>query len=193
MPPVPLTDELYALGWSPANAFAVLERRTGAGGPTVVRFRVLNLVDDQVLFEKQWPDWGPSENRDAWWAAREAEVDEVFSRFSLIASDRQMGQFPLINDNEYDTLVLRSGRNSFDPSWIDRLEIVVHSTGRGLKTVGDGTGYWRWASFLGFVPSPFEDRVALIVLVQPAGWLGAAQPLRFLISGLSLKAGFPKP
>ena len=191
-PPVPLTDELYALGWSPDNAFAVLERLTGTDGKKTARFQVFNLVDDSLLYEKSWPDWGDDENEQAWWSAKENEVNAVFTRFALVPTDWQMGEFPLINDNEFYTAALRAGRSS-EPGWIDRLEIVVHSTGRGLKTVGDHSGYWRWATLLGFVPSPFENRVALILLIQPTGWNGTQQPLRFLVAGLSLKAGFPKP
>jgi hypothetical protein len=189
VPPLPLADELYALGWSPDNRFAYLERRTVDAG-TLVRLRVLDTVDDTVVFEKEWPGWADDAARDAWWNARQTEIDALFTRFGLEPTDRQLGQFPLIVDNEFYTLVLRPARSG---DWIDRLELVVHSTGRGLKTVRDGEGFWRWATLLGFVPSPFENRVALILLVQPAGWLGDKQPLRFLVSGLSLKAGFPQP
>lgn len=189
VPPIPLTDQLYALGWSPDNRFAYLERR-GVDSGTRVRLRVLDTVDDTIVFDKEWPGWTSDDDRDAWWSAHEAEVDTVFTRFGLQPTDRQLGQFPLIVDNEYYTLVLRPGHSG---GWIDRLELVVHSTGRGLKTVRDGEGFWRWATLLGFVPSPFENRVALVLLVQPVGWQGDKQPLRFLVSGLSLKAGFPQP
>lgn len=191
-PPVPLSDELYALGWSARGAFAVLERLTGTEGQKTVRFQVWDLVEDALLYEATWPDWGDDDAQAAWWSAKDDEVNAVFTRFSLVPTDWQMGEFPLINDDEYFTAALRAGRSS-DTAWITRLEIVVNSTGRGLKTVGDLDGYWRWATLLGFVPSPFESRVALVLLVQPAGWNGVGQPLRFLISGLSLKAGFTKP
>lgn len=189
VPPVPLTDQLYALGWSPDNRFAYLERRTVDSG-TLVRLRVLDTVDDTIVYEHEWAGWATDAARDAWWAAHQAEAEAVFARFKLEPTDRQLGQFPLIVDNEYYTLVLRPGRTN---GWIDRLEVVVHSTGRGLKTVRDGEGFWRWATLLGFVPSPFENRVVLVLLVQPAGWRGEGQALRFLVSGLSLKAGFPQP
>jgi len=191
-PPVPLGDELYALGWSPSNNFAILEHRTGIKSPSI-RFCVLNMVDDQLLYEEDWPDWGDGDQKDGWWAAREKGVEAVFSRYQLVPTDRQMGVFPLIVDNEFYTLALRKGHSFADSAWINGLEVVVNSTGRGLKTVAEGVGFWRWASLLGFIPSPFENRVALILVVQPAGWAGEKQPLRFLVSGLSLKAGFPKP
>jgi len=191
-PPVPLTDELYALGWSRSNAFAVLEHRTLTDDQRRLRLRVYDLVEDRVLWEKEWPDWGTADPQ-VWWTAKMSEVEPVFSRFRLEPTQLQLGVFPLILDNEFYTLVLRSAKSAEDSAWIDRLEIVVHSTGRGLKTVRDGEGFWRWASLVGFIPSPFENRLALVLLVQPAGWQGPRQPLRFLVSGLSLKAGFPKP
>ena len=191
VPPLPLADELYALGWSPSNTFAYLEKRTLETG-TAVRLRVLNTIDDSIVWEKEWAGWASDTERDSWWSKHQGEADAVFARFGLVPTDRQLGQFPLIVDNEFYTLVLRLGRQA-GTDWIDRLEVVVHSTGRGLKNVRDGEGFWRWATLLGFVPSPFENRVALVLLVQPAGWQGTAHPLRFLVSGLSLKAGFPQP
>lgn len=192
-PPVPLADELYALGWSRNSAFAVLERRVLGGSRYAVRLRVYDMVEDSVLWEKEWPDWGDAENRDTWWAGKEVEVEQIFTRFQLEPTQWQLGVFPVILDDEFYSLVLRSARNTEDPTWIDRLEIAVHSTGRGLKVLQNGGGFWRWATLLGFIPSPFESRLALVLLVQPAGWGGGDQPVRFLISGLSLKAGFPKP
>lgn len=190
-PPVPLTDELYALGWSRDNAFAWMVRRTLVDGSREVVFEVDNLVDDQVLSRTVWPDWGPDDAQGAWWDGHEPQADEVFRRWRLEPIDNQLGQFPLILDNEYFTVVVRT--ESPAPGWVAQLTVLVNSTGRGLKTVGEIPGYWRWVTLLGFIPSPFENRLALVGLVQPAGWLGAGQPLRFVVWGVSLKAGFPKP
>ena len=192
-PPVPLSDELYALGWSRTSAFAVLERRVIDDNTRVVRLRVYDVVEDKVLWEKQWPDWGEDADQAAWWTPKEAEVEQIFSRFGLEPTQLQLGVFPLIADEEFYTLAVRPTRDPTDPTWISRLEIAVNSTGRGLKTIRNGGGFWRWATLLGFIPSPFESRLALVLLVQPAGWQGVKEPLRFLITGLSLKAGFLKP
>lgn len=191
-PPLPLTDEFYALGWSRDNAFAFLERRS-VGGGRELRLRVVDLVEDRVLFQQEWPDWGEEGARDGWWEAKAPVVADLFARFGLVPTSWQLGVFPLILDNEFYTLALRTVPSARDSAWIERLEILVHSTGRGLKTVKDASGYWRWAALLGFLPSPFENRLALVLLVQPAGWDGDLQPLRFFVTGLSLKAGFPKP
>ena len=190
-PPVPLQDELYALGWSRANALAVLEHRRG-GGIHDARFRVLDLVEDRVLFEAVWPGWEEG-GRETWWESHRDEAVSVFSRFGLTPTTWQLGVFPLILDNEYYTVALRPQFSRRDPGWIDRLDLLVHSTGRGLKTVASLPGYWRWAALLGFLPSPYENRLALVLVVQPSGWEGSEPPLRFLVVGLSLKAGFPPP
>lgn len=188
VPPVPLTDEYYALGWSPRNAFASMVRRGLPGGGGEVVFQVADLVTDEVLLRTVWPDWG--DDQAGWWAAREAEADAAFRRFGLEPTTWQLGEFPLILDNEYYTAALRADRTG---GLIVRLEAEIASTGRGLKAVWSAEGAWRWAAPLGFLASPYENRLALVLLVQPAGWAGKDQPLRFLVSGLSLKAGFPKP
>jgi len=191
-PPVALADELYALGWSRKNEFAVLERRSLGPGTKEIRFRILDLVEDTVVVEQTWPDWG-DQGQDEWEKVYGPRLEELFSRFSLQPTSWQLGVFPLILDNEYYTPVLRTHPHPDDPTWLEGLEILIYSTGRGLKTVKKAQGYWRWATLVGFVPSPFENRLALILLVQPAGWEGKQQSLRFLVTGLSLKAGFPKP
>jgi hypothetical protein len=193
VPPVALTDEFYALGWSRSNAFAYLVRRTLVAGSREVDLEVVDVVADEPLARVVWPDWGSDDAQDDWWQAHEAEADDVFRRWHIEAIDNQLGQFPLILDNEYFTLVQRPGADRRAPGWIDSLTVLVNSTGKGLKTVGEATGYWRWAALLGFIPSPFENRVVVVGLVQPVGWLGPRQPLRYVVSGLSLKAGFPKP
>jgi len=193
VPPVALDDQFYALGWSRNNAFASLVRRTLPDGSREVRFEIDNLVEDKVLLRSVWPDWGEPQAQESWWADRQSEVEAAFSRWSLQSVDFQLGEFPVILDNEFLTLVLRTETDPRDARVIDRLQVVAHSTGRGLKVVSGTPGAWRWAALLGFIPSPFENRVALVLAVQPVGWLGDRQPLRFLVSGLSLKAGFPKP
>lgn len=192
-PPLSLEDELFVLGWSRANALAVLERRSLSPGEKETRIRVVDLVEDKVLAEEHWADWGDETQMAAWWQHREPQVDGIFRRFDLTPTTWQLGAFPLILDNEFYTPVLRRVIDSGDSRWITQLEILIHSTGRGLKTVKVVDGYWRWATLLGFVPSPFENRLAVVLLVQPVGWAGEKQPLRFLVTGLSLKAGFPKP
>ncbi len=193
VPPLALVDELFVLGWSRANKLAYLERRSMPAQPEVNRFQIIDLVEDRVVFVKEWPSWGSGVSKESWWADHEDEFSDLFLRFQLTPVDAQLGLFPLILDNEFYTLVLRTTLSQTDSSWIERLEVVVNSSGRGIKTVRDEIGYWRWAAVLGFLPSPFENRLALVLLVQPAGWLGTTQPLRFQVSGLSLKAGFPKP
>jgi len=188
--PVALSDQFIALGWSRANALAFIELRT-VGSRVEARLRILDLVEDRLLEEVALDDW--QVDRAHWWSVNEAKVVPVLQRFSIIPNDWQLGQFPLILDNEYYTVALKTFAKSTEPVWIDRLELVVHSTGRGTKTVRTLEGYWRWATILGFLPSPFENRVAVILVVQPSGWLGKEEPLRFIVSGLSLKAGFPTP
>jgi hypothetical protein len=191
-PPVPLTDQLFVLGWSPEGALAVLERRT-VDAQFELRLRVYDLVEDRVLFQTGWPDWNAAVGPVPWWADHQAELSRIFDQFHLTSVDYQLGEFPLILDNEYYSLAVRLTSDRVSDGEKDRLTAVVRSTGRGLKTVLDSRGLWRWAAPLGFIPSPFENRLALVLAVQPVGWEGDRQPLRFVISGLSLKAGFPKP
>ncbi|NNM67438.1 MAG: hypothetical protein HKM06_05460, partial [Spirochaetales bacterium] len=74
--------------------------------------------------------------------------------------------------------------------WGTHLRLLLHGGGLGTKTVLDRNGLWRRALLIGFVPSPFEDRLLIIVAVQPTGWEGAETPIQFLLVGASLVVGF---
>lgn len=187
VPPVPLEGQLYALGWSADGKFATLETRPGAAA----RLRVADLVEDRIVDERVWSD--AVGDPEPWWPTHEAEADALFRRWSLEPNTWQLGQFPLILDNEYYTLALRKEPLAGQPGVWGRWEALVASTGRGQKSVAAFDGAWRWVSVLGFVPSPFENRVALILVFQPVGWDQGRQSLSFGVVGVSLKAGFRQP
>lgn len=191
VPPVALADEFYALGWSPNNQFAYLVRRSLPDGQYQLVLKIDDLVQDKTLYQAEWADWG--HDQDGWWQAQGPGIEARFRQWGVVPTTYQLGEFPLILDNEYFTVVLRPEAEPRAPGWVGRWTVLAHSTGRGIKTVQTLSGYWRWAAVLGFIPSPFENRVALVTLVQPAGWAGPGQPLRFGVTGLSLKAGFPTP
>lgn len=191
-PPVGLTDQLYFVGWSRTNRIATLEKRHEGEFPRAI-LSVVDLVGDEVLAKKTWESWEDDDDAELWWQNHQSEIAPLLNQYAIEAIDYQLGVFPLILDNEFYTLVLQEQVRREDLGRISRLTAIVNSTGRGTKTIWSRDGYWQWAQFVGFVPSPFENRLALVFLVQPTGWQGTHEPLRFLLAGMSLKAGFPKP
>ena len=190
-PPVPLVDELSILGMGSNNVIALLER-SQVGSSWRVRTKGLDLVNDSVLWQQDWEDWGDEDLFSLWWETHRNEISIPLQRWKISPLNYQLGEFPVILDEEYYQAFLRR-TNDVATGLLARLEVILQSTGRGVKTVLDLTGTWRWATLLGFVPSPFENRLALVLLIQPEGWAGDQQPLRFLVTGASLKAGFELP
>jgi len=190
-PPVPLTDELSILGMGANNLLALLER-SRVGSSWRVRTKVIDLVKDSILWQQDWEDWGDEDLFPVWWETNRPLIAATLQKWKINPLDYQLGEFPVILDDEYYQAYLRRTKD-VATGLLARLEVILHSSGRGIKTVLDLTGTWRWATVLGFVPSPFENRLALVLLVQPEGWDGDQQPLRFLVTGASLKAGFEQP
>lgn len=185
-----LQDELFVLAMGSNNQMGYLERVSMPGESWLFRARVVDLVDDSLIWEQIWVT---DEEIDRWWPEQGGGVMRSLKSHHLEPVDFQMGEFPVILDDQFYTATLRRTASASDPALFGRLEVVVQSTGQGIKTVCDLSGAWRWASVLGFIPSPFENRLAIILLVQPEGWSGPQQPLRFLVAGASLKAGFAQP
>ena len=192
LPPVPLADEFYALGWSPTGDFAYLENQYETSDTRRLVFEIRDLVEDRPLELKSWivPSRVPTHD---WWDTHEAEIEALMSAKQIRPEVQQLGEFPLILGETYLQVSLLTHLNSSNTRWIDHINIVVHASSSGSKSVFNARGYWRWCTLLGFVPSPFENRVALIVLIQPTGWNGVREPLRYFIVGSSLTVGFSKP
>jgi hypothetical protein len=173
------------------NALGYLVRRQIEPQRFEVTVRVVDLVDDHTLWEQSSPSSVGDDELTQWWHEHQNEVSSAFRRFGLVPLDDQLGEFPVILDEDYYAAYVRRSLAA-DTGLIHRLEVVVQS-GRGVKTIFDAQGNWRWATLLGFIPSPFENRLAVVLLVQPEGWGGSQQPLRFIVTGASLKTGFVQP
>ncbi|NNM55394.1 MAG: hypothetical protein HKM05_11840 [Spirochaetales bacterium] len=177
--------QLYLLAWS--RDAKVLTAQT-EDPSTTVSFEVWDCIDDRAVDTLKLPGWGTG-NQKTWWTSQEAQISALRKKWDLHPCNFQMGTFPLIDSNDvffqpYLDLIKTGQR------WGTTLRLVLHGGGLGTKVVMERHGVWRRALLLGFTPSPYEDRILMIMVVQPSGWNGKETELRYIIAGASLVLGF---
>ena len=177
--------QLYLLAWS--RDAKVLMAQTEIPS-TQVRFEVWDCIDDHAVDSLTLPGWGTGSQK-LWWESQEAQLSALRHKWDLHPCDFQMGTFPFIDSNDvffqpYLDLLKTGNR------WGTTLRLVLHGGGVGTKVVMERHGVWRRALLLGFTPSPYEDRILMIMVVQPTGWDGDKTELHYLFSGASLLFGF---
>ena len=178
--------ELYLLAWSPEGR--ALTAQTDKAGKKV-DFLVWDTIDDRASARVELPGWeGGSES--LWWKENTEFLNQLKKKWNLHDCNYQLGNFPLIDPNDVYFRVSLQLDRPIGSVWGTHLRLLLHGGGLGTKTVLDRHGLWRRALLVGFVPSPFEDRLLIIVAVQPTGWEGAETPLQFLLVGASLVVGF---
>jgi len=154
---------VHVLGFAASGQLAWLESSAGQAGDTLWALHVTNLVDDRELVARTYRTAAPG--ADAFCAQHRADAgqllaDQAVSGASFTGFDKTAA------DGEPLEVVLRR-----DPA--GRTEIVMQGA-PGTKVLGRLPASIISARALGFIRSPFEERVAVLVLARggptaPAG------------------------
>lgn len=206
-----ITEEFYPIGWSKDGKFAYYsEPGDEACGCYFAKLRILDLVSDKVLwsfdyngFDHQEEDQknAPKAINDLWRANRKLFSDKLREhgitpqgRFALLlfpisrGGDRLSADLKIKENKEEDgaaygivgqaTLNLASRRNGkkivFDHNYLKGSNAVLPLA---MKV-------------LGYVKSPFEERVAVVMIEIYRGYEGPPNTAHITIAGASLASGF---
>lgn len=194
--------EFRPFGWSAAGAFAYLESRfvDGRGG-TVFRYVIMDTVEDKVVFEYRddsfdWPDGGQDATAEQAWAKDAETVSAALqSRRIVQAPDALIRRFPFTRSGDRYTAELKvetdPQKDETEDGRVSAYSLTLNSQKRGSKTVtrSEGSGAMN-VQLDGYIASPFEPRVLVVVSVQKRGFEGSDEYLRFY--GAHLTAGFRK-
>jgi hypothetical protein len=154
---------VHVLGFAASGQLAWLEATTGQSGESVWTLHVTNLVDDRELAARAYRT--PQPGADAFCAQHRADAgqllaDQAVSGAAFTAFDKTGA------DGEPLAVVLRRDAS-------DRTEIVMERP-LGTKVLGRLPTSITSARTLGFIRSPFEERVAVLVLAKGGPTGGAA-------------------
>jgi hypothetical protein len=188
-------------GWSRDGKFAWLESRDidGRGG-TVYTYTVYDAVEDAVVFTLSDDsfDWGTDVDAtvEESWKRSADEVSAAMEKYGIVqAADIVVSAFPLLRSGDRYTASLKVRNDpSGDESADDRVQayaLTLSSRNRGSKliTSKDKVGAAQvWID--GYIPSPLEPRILIVVSEQKRAFEGYEEDLSFY--GAHLGLGFRK-
>jgi hypothetical protein len=189
------------LGWSADGKFAWLESRDidGRGG-TIYTYIIYDAVEDMFVFSRSDDsfDWGTDleATEEESWKRSGNEVSAALSKYGIVQSRSiTVEPFPLQRDGDSYTASLEIQNvpptNESDEERVQSYALVLGSRTRGSKTVStrDGLGAMKvWID--GYILSPLEPRILLVVSVQTRAFEGYEESLYFF--GAHLRLGFRK-
>lgn len=154
---------VHVLGFGPSGELAWLEGRDGQAGATVWTMRVSNLVNDREVATRTWRT--ATATTAAFCAEHRADAGALLSERGVAG-----GQFSAFDKATLDggalSVAIQPAASSSQDSKASK-EIVMQAPS-GTKVLGRLAPDAGAAKALGFIRSPFEDRVAVLVLVKDA-------------------------
>jgi hypothetical protein len=148
---------VHVLGFAPSGELAWLEGRDGPAGATVWTMRVSNLVNDREIAARTYRTAMPTTA--AFCAEHRAEVGALLSERGVAG-----GQFSAFDKATVDGAPVSV---AIQPASSQSQEIVMQAA-PGSKVLGRLAPDLSTAKALGFIRSPFEERIAVLVLVKDA-------------------------
>lgn len=198
-----LTASFYPIGWSRDGKFAYLiEPPDEACGCYFAEIVIQDMVNDKVVWSERYtselledPD---SENLNTYWAANQKKFSTKLNEFGVIASS----QFDLLGptvgygNDVFTPAVKVNVETDNDLEVIGDVTVRLDSKRRGSKLIhrdiykkGEISGF-RNAMIAGSLRSPFEARIAVVILEEHRGWEGPPNTTSIKVAGASLTTGF---
>ena len=151
---------VHVLGFAPSGELAWLEGRDGPSGATVWTMRVSNLVNDREIAARTWRTGAPTTA--AFCAEHRADAGALLSERGVAG-----GQFSAFDKATVDGAPVSVAIQPGPASSKESKEIVMQAPPE-TKVLGRLAPDAGAAEALGFIRSPFEERIAVLVLVKDA-------------------------
>lgn len=188
---------LCLVGFSPDGKIAFLKEVTldGKGG-TDLSFVVQDLVSDEILWELKAPSDDDYTLRQdlhkRFIADYGSQIDKKLSEYGIVISPCEYKSLPYRADGLSLSVAIEShdtGKLMYDMFNVTSYScIVTDGKGRSKKVIADREFMGPEAFACGCVKSPYEDRLAIVVVEATYGFEGC--DLLVQIAGCDLKKGF---
>jgi hypothetical protein len=200
-----LTENFYPIGWSRDGKFAYLvEPPDEACGCYFAEIVIVNLKTDKVLWQERWNSSDlakPEEDDlDALWKRKGKAYSAKLNQHRIEPIGDAQLLHPAINFKgdtltpKLDIKIETDGVYEVDGT----VTLTMTSTKLGSKVIRrdvykkTDTNGFRNAEITGSLKSPFESRVAVIVVEEMRGWEGPPNTTSIKVSGATLTTGFKK-
>ena len=212
--PSPIIEaKLYPLGWSKDSKFAyilvpALEARSSAV------FRIQDMITDKVLFEKIYREGSDGYPNDLpidlkKLVRNKGEVAHSLNKYHINGYDDKLRWFPIkhlkkgIEGIDYDLKTVHEINHDFwHQQFLSRVNVdlyLYNITEDGQKKIATKTIFDKKVDLkslqygtmvVGYLKSPFEERIAIVMIYFRRGWEGPPHTTSFELVGASLSKGF---
>jgi hypothetical protein len=187
-----ICSRFFPVGFSKDGKFAYADMIPGGGRSNLVcRFSIMDLIEDRVLYEVESEAEDVNDFSD-FWRANYGSIKKKMNEYGIIENKPVLSLFPCKNGKDQIKLIVEKKSTEKDP-WerdIGELRIIAVSSILGKKTIYRKENSYIDVTIEGYIRSPYEDRILVIVSQLRSGWEGPPDELYLLIAGCHLTKGF---
>lgn len=198
-----LYDEFYPIGFSKNNLFAYVRIPADeAVGCYLWEFKIKNLINDKILFKIgfEHDECDKIKTFNDLSKIYKTNFTNKLYNYGIKISNHKIEKFPLSYKNDSIKCYLKRIKRVKDKNsgYKTIYFVIIKSDLKGKKKIGIvkeinmGTPYIYNSNINGYILSPFEDRLVVVVESEHRGWEGPPNVSTFKLFGSSLKSGFRK-
>jgi uncharacterized protein YfcZ (UPF0381/DUF406 family) len=196
-----LREYFYPIGWSKDGKFAFYtEPADEACGCYFADIFVIDLRTDKVLWSKKYEGKeNATENIQSYWRKSRKEFSNKLNQYKIEANPKfTLAKLPIKHKKDTVKIDFFSDVTFLDDPFSSKGSIVIKliSAQKGTKTVfekkytGENYEGVMEAQLGGVLQSPFEPRVAIILVKTMRGWEGPPHITQVSVVGADLEKGF---
>lgn len=193
---------LYALGWAPTGlfAYATYSNYDEAMGPGINLVVVVqNMITDEIVDRLSISEPRSTEPsfEEAWEFGRD-RIAAFLDSYQIERSGTSLERFPHRHGNtRFDADLQLDGDPEEDPVFgsIRGYQVWIESSSGGSKRITGAVSQSSYGGYIaveipGYFASPFEPRLAVLIVEVNRGWEGPPNDLGYTLSGAHLERGF---
>jgi len=188
---------LYPIGWSRRGRFAyIVMTPAGDRDDDIYKFYIQNMVTDKILVKQEITIRGAPSGGAQTLRINDRTVKHLLRRYGIKVQALNFRQFPVfLTSKTIDANVIKKrtykGNFGREHKFLQYLKVNISN----LKNGRSKTIYRRYynqesdyfdANITGYLRSPFEPRVAVILITVERGWEGAVSNTIITLTGASL-------
>ncbi|OHD56436.1 MAG: hypothetical protein A2Y33_15725 [Spirochaetes bacterium GWF1_51_8] len=190
-----IMPRFYPVGWSKDGKFAYFTYSSfeyNGTANTIFKFVIQNLIDDKLVWETTFAK-GKEVSLAEVWAKYENEINAKLAQNKISQYEGELGKFPFKTAKgavDYEVRVTQK-KSSLGYTYIDSIEFHAFLGKTGDKIIyKEKNSQAIRLSVPGFMKSPFEDRVAIVLLKVKRSDEEGLYPVEIQIIGCHLGIGF---
>jgi len=194
-----ILERIYPIGWSKGGNFAYISLPPDeACGCLFFDVLIIDMKTDKILWHLEYNDEGSGDNLNSAWWKHKNQIISKLKEFSIIPQQRMVLQnFPFQNESftfKKDLKVEYQTDPDFGFDVIKKIKLSIERSDKTTKQivhfVEKEYPMSLRADVLGLLKSPFENRVAILMMSEQRGYEGPPNTVHLQFAGCDLHEGF---